>query len=775
MIDKTLGHYKILEKIGAGGMGVVYRARDLHLGRLAALKVLAWERISSPDRKRRFVQEAKAASALNHPHIITIYDISNEGGTDFIAMEYVEGDTLSRLIGSKGLPLNEALDYAVQIVDAIAKAHAAGIIHRDLKPGNIMITREGQVKVLDFGLAKLTEAGPSAEPDITHTAEPHTDAGIIMGTVAYMSPEQAEGEIVDARSDIFSLGSVLYEMVTGRSAFSGGTPLMIIDAIRHKSPILPGRLNPDCPPELERVIGKALEKDRELRYQTAADLIADLRRVKRDSDSGRSEAPSRSGRPVRAATRRKAVVKDWSGKQVRRLAVLPFENASTDPEMEYLSDGITESLINGLSQLPRLQVLARSTVFRFKGQSDPVEAARELDVRAILTGKVVQVRDTLIVSVELVDAESGSHMWGARYQRKAADILEVQDAIAQEISSQLHVRLTSEQKKRLGKRSTGNPEAYRLYLKGRYHWNKWSADGFRKSMEYYQKALQIDPDYALSYAGLADIYSSTTFTDAVGVAPVEQVSKAKEAALKALELDGSLAEAHTALADIKFSYDWEWAAAEKAFKRALELNPGWAHAHHRYSHLLIVLGRMNESLAASLRALELDPLDPEMSVHLAFHYFNARQYDEALESCRSAQEIDPNFHETYWMLGLAYGGKELFEEAITALRRGIALSGESAMERMALGYVYGRAGRKAEAEGILQELNELARRRHVSGYDFAVVYAGQGLKDRALESLERAYRERTNWMPYISVDPRLDSLRSDPRFQDLLRRLDLPG
>jgi serine/threonine protein kinase/tetratricopeptide (TPR) repeat protein len=772
LIGRKLGHYQIVEKIGAGGMGVVYKARDLHLERFAALKILPPEMVASPDRKLRFVQEAKAASALNHPNIITIYDISQEGGIDFIAMEYVEGETLAQMIAGKSLPLNDALAYAVQIAEAIAKAHAVGIVHRDLKPGNIMITHAGLVKVLDFGLAKLAESPQNGASGLTRSMEPSTDAGTVLGTVAYMSPEQAEGRKVDARSDIFSLGSLLYEMMTGRSAFVGGTSISILDAILHKDPIPPVRLNPDCPPGLELIIHKALEKDRELRYQTAFDLAADLKRLKRDFESG----PSGGTRPERQALafgphRR---TRSKGSKGVDQLAVLPFENTSADPDMEYLSDGITESLINNLSQLPRLQVMARSTVFRFKGQTDPVAAARQLNVRAVLTGKVMQHRDTLIVSVELVDAGSGSQLWGERYQRKVADIFEVQDTISREITNRLQVRLTSEQKKRLAKRPTVNMEAYQLYLKGRYFGNQWTAEGYRKSIEYFRRALQADPDYALAYAGLADAYSSLTSVELVGLSPMEQVPRAKEAALKALQLDDSLAEAHTSLAEVKLSYEWDWAAAEQEFRKAVELNPSSTNAYHRYSHLLVALGRMDESLTVSLRALELDPLDAEMGVHLAWHYYNARQYDKSIEACRATIAVDPNFHEIYWFLGLACEAKTMYEDATAALQKALELSGGSTVELAALGHVYGQAGEKVKAEHILDELVKLSQKQHVSGLNFALVYTGLGKTDSAIACLEKGCQERANWMPYIGVDPRFDALRHEPRFQDLLRKMNLP-
>jgi TolB-like protein/Tfp pilus assembly protein PilF len=584
-----------------------------------------------------------------------------------------------------------------------------------------------------------------------------------------MSPEQVRGEELDVRTDLFSFGVVLYEMATGREAFSGTTSGVIFEAILNRAPTPPLRLNPGLPAEMERIINKMLEKDRKLRYQTASDLRADLQRLKRDIDSGREAAlrgvaPSlRPGLPTRSGRARKAI---------DSLAVLPLANASADPDAEYLSDGITETLINNLSQLPKLRVIPRSMVFRYKGREvDPQTVGRELNVRAVLTGRVVQRGDTLNIQAELVDVVAESQLWGGQFQRKVSDIFAVQEEIAKEISEKLRLQLTGEEQKRLVKRHTVDAEAYQLYLKGRYHWSKRTEEGVKKGLEYFQLAIAKDPGYALAYAGLADSYNM------LGVyvgPPKEAFPRAKAAATKALQIDDTLTEAHTSLAVIKLHYEWVWLEAERAFKRALELNPTYAGAHDWYAEYLAAMGRTEEALGEVKRAQELDPLSLIINTDVGWHYYFQRRYDWAIEQLQKTLEMDPNFPPAHLFLGQVYVQLSRLEDANREFQKAISASGASPRYLAGLGYGYAQSGNTREAQNVLEDLRELSKRRYVSSFDIAAIYVGLGDKDQAFEWLQKAYEERSIFLIFLKVDPRLDPLRSDPRFQDLLRRMSFP-
>ncbi|HET9409892.1 MAG TPA: protein kinase [Candidatus Sulfotelmatobacter sp.] len=789
LIERTVSHYRILEKLGAGGMGVVYKAEDTRLHRFVALKFLPENVAHDPQMLERFRREARSASALNHAGICTIYDVGEEDGLAFIAMEFIDGVSLRDLLRGLPLPLSEILRIGIQIADALEFAHAEQIVHRDIKPANILVTKRGQAKILDFGLAKLIRKGfeTSGNDRSGEAAESTTTIGIIHGTPSYMSPEQVRGDNLDARTDIFSFGLLLYEMATGRRAYSGGTGGMIIEAVLTRSPDPVRTINPEISPQLEAIIAKALQKDRDQRYQSAADIAADLNLIARESDSGpRSAAGISISRPAAAGsfqsdaqTANNSTPQSGAMRSTRvsrvidSLAVLPFENATLDPEHEYLSDGIAASLINTLATVPRLRVMAQSTVFRYKGRRvDAQTVGRELNVRAVLMGRIMQSGESLRIGTELVDVASGSQLWGAQYDRKSGEIFAIQDDISEEISSKLKLKLTRAEKNRLTKRTTKDAEAYRLYLKGRHHWNRWTEDGFYKAIEYFENAVEQDLTYALASAGIADTYVLLGWNGYLP--PNDAFPKAKAASMRALRLDPDLGEARISLAAVLWLYDWKWQEAHAEFKRSLALNPAYPTGNHWYAEFLMTMGLHAEAVERMKDSQELDPLSLIISVAIAWAHYMGRHYDEALAQLHRTIEMEPNYPVTHWILGLLLRKLGRFDEAVVAGEMGVKLSGGSSLMNAALAQTFAAAGSREKALSILHELTAASGVRYVSPYYFAGIQVGLGEADRAIDYLEKAYAERSHWIIYLHIDPGLDALRPDPRFQDILRRIGLP-
>jgi serine/threonine protein kinase/tetratricopeptide (TPR) repeat protein len=789
LVGRSVGRYQILELLGRGGMGEIYKAKDSMLGRDVAIKVLSPTVSFDQDRLRRFEQEARAASALNHPNIITIHEFGEEGGIHFIASEFIEGQTLRRVM-SERMSSGAMLNIAIQIVDALGAAHKAGIVHRDIKPENIMVRPDGLVKVLDFGLAKLVErpVGPHANLTEASTIDwGRTETGVVMGTVSYMSPEQTRGQKLDARTDIFSLGVVLYEMIAGLSPFAHATPADVIASILEKEPPPLAHFTAEAPEGMEAIVRKTLRKNREERYQTAGELQTDLKRLKSGASvaalipANHDHVIGAFGRHCRiAALTLAALFAVIAGshhfsernKAIESIAVLPFINAGGDPETEYLADGITESVINGMTQLPNMIVRPRNSVFRYqRGDIDPQAAGRKLDVEAVLTGQVAPRGDEIIISLQLIDVRGNRQLWGARYQRRFADLLTLQAEISQEVSDNLRQQFRRSDQQPTAKRNTDNIEAYRAYLRGRHFWNKRSREGFEKAIKYYDEAIAIDPNYALAHAGLADCRLSMA---AYGLSPSgEGFLKAKEAAKKALTIDGALAEAHTSLAHIAWLHEWKWVEAEKGFKRAIELNPDYATAHHWYAVYLSVMARHDEALAEIKRAQALDPLSSIIDFAAARIYYFARQYDQAIEQSLKVIEMDPGYRVDPIWLRLAYEQRGLddkaFEVALKILKNRGAPPGDVAEFKE----TYAASGWR----GVWLKRRELVEKgavnKPVSPYFIAVIYVRLGDHDKSLEWLRKAYDRHSEHLVTLKVDPLLDPLRSDPRFQDLQRRMGL--
>ena len=829
---ELVAHYRIINRLGKGGMGEVFLAEDTKQhNRRVALKVLPPQLTSEEGRVRRFKHEARAILALNHPNILTIFEIGETETTHYIATEFIDGETLRQCLWRQSIKIDEALGIAIQVAMALEAAHAAGVVHRDIKPENIMLrhdrfVRDRFVKVLDFGLAKLTEHD-SRTSDAEAATITNTNPGTILGTTGYMSPEQAQGNEIDVRSDIFSLGVVLYEMVAGRAPFTGRTDSHIRVSIIDQQPPPLSQQSEEVPRQLDRIVAKALAKDRSKRYQTITDLKLDLEQLRAELSDPQQQTESihressktsagratvdrvRSADTTRILTRtvdgkaergfiqahKKAILLavavilavvagfayfKYSRPPINSVAILPFVNDSGDPNAEYLSDGITESIINSLSRLPGLKVMSRNAVFRFKGKNpDPQEVGRNLKVGAVLMGRLVKLNDRLIIKTELIDVTDGSQLWGAEYNKSLSDILLVQDEISRTISSKLELRLTGADEENLAKRFTTDAEAYELYLKGRYFWNKRGEVGLRNGIKYFQEAEQKDPNYALAYSGLADSYA--LLCDIGVVAPVTEMPHAKAAAQKAIDIDPNLAEGYTSRGFIKLAYDWDWLGAEADFKRGLELNPRYPTAHQWYASYLVQMGKFDRAKQEIEQAQQLDPLSPIISSNAGLYSYFEHRYDDAIAQYQKTLEIDPTFWVAHHYLGLAYAKKGMHSEAITELRSSLysptgplkpgAVENDPEVAA-SLGYAYGLAGQPAEAEAILSRLRALSQRRYVSGLYFAIVYTGLGDKDRAIEYLNKAFEDRHPGLVLIRVDPIFDNLRSDKRFQDLIKRFE---
>ncbi len=774
MIGQTISHYKILEKLGEGGMGVVYKAQDLELDRIVALKFLSPLLTADEAEKKRFEHEARAVSALDHPNICTFYELGKtERGQLFIAMAYYEGQTVKDRVKDRPLPLSEALDIALGIAHGLSKAHEKGVTHRDIKSENIIVTTESGVKIMDFGIAKIS--GASAL----------TKTGATLGTVPYMSPEQARGEKADHRSDIWSFGAVLYEMVTGLMPFKSEHHEAMVYLILNENPQPVTALRTGVPMELERIISKCLEKKASDRYQHMDEVIVDLRKVKVGSrtDGQKISAPQRfhwnrwylvGGAAVLIAVLLLLFFpkSNTSENTIHSIAVLPLENLSGDPEQEYFADGMTEALITNLAKISALRVISRTSVMHFKATKKTIpEIAKELNVDAIVEGSVQRSGDRVRITAQLLHAPMDRHLWADSYERDMTDVFALQTDVALAIVKEIHAKLTPQEETHLASAPAVNKEAYELYLKGRFYWNKRTKDGLNKAIEHFDQAIEKDPTYALAYAGLASSYA--LLPEYAGQHPEEVIPKAKAAATKALQFDGSLGEAFALLGLVKQQFEWDWEGAENEYKRSIELNPNYPTTHQWYSTCLRVQGRLEESLAEIKRAQELDPLSPIIDVNVAEVLYWMKLYDRAIEQLRKTLELSPDFPWAHRELGSIYEKQGKFEEAIAEFQKTRTLVGDSPFGLESLGHAYASAGRKSEAVKALNELVSMSKQGHWLSCQIAFVYAGLADKERALEWLQKAYDERNSELIYLKMEPLWVNLRSDLRFNEILKKINL--
>jgi serine/threonine protein kinase/Tfp pilus assembly protein PilF len=802
MIAESIAHYRIIKKLGAGGMGEVYLALDTKLDRKVALKVLRPDWVEEEHLKKRLLREAQAAAKLDHPNICAIYDVNEADSVTFIVMQYIEGESLAARMEHQPLDVRTALAIVEQAAEGLAEAHAHGVVHRDIKPHNMMLTPRGQLKILDFGLAKQIRSSDTVDHEAA-TATLLSSPGLVVGTMPYMSPEQVQGEPLDPSSDVFSLGVTLYEMLAGKHPFKHKSAAVTMSRILLGEPIPTEQFQAKVSPELQTLLSKMLRKDKALRYQSAEDLLTDLRQLPAklsatDSQADvtllKQSATKEKLADVLSKVRRHkwavlasalalillavGISRLLSTKQLDSLAILPFSYVSNDsqlmanPDREYLSDGMTESLINNLSQLASLRVIARSSVFSYKGKNlDAQTIGRQLNVRAVLVGGIKQEGHELTISVELMDVQDNRSLGILTYQRKTADIQNIQKEIASDVSEKLGLKLTGADQTQLAKTYTESGEAYEAYLKGRYHWNKRSDEGFKQATNFFMEAIAKDPNYALAYTGLADCY--TLRSDYGFFAPKEGYALAKGFATLALKNDESLAEAHTSLASIKAVTDWDWQGAENEYRRAIQLNPRYATAHHWYAAQLLLQGRLDQALQEIKTAQQLDPLSLGINKDFAVILLYARDYDKALEQCRKTLEIEPHFGVMSTYIAQIYELQQKYPEAIAELEKAHTADPNDSEITYALGQAYALIGRKDEALKISNELNQPAKQNVSLPKEAAYLYALLGEKERAIAILQKAAEDHYLPVAEVKTDPRLDELRKDPRVTELLQKIKL--
>ncbi len=774
------GRYQIIEELGKGGMGRVYKAHDTKIKEKIALKLIKPEIAKDKKTIERFGNELRLARKIRHKNVCGMFDLGEEKGTHYLTMEFVPGEDLRSSIRRFGqLPIGKSISIAKQICEGLAEAHRLGVVHRDLKSNNIMIDKEGNVRIMDFGIARSLEA------------KGITGAGVMIGTPEYMSPEQVEGKEVDQRSDIYSLGILLYEMVTGGVPFEGDTPFTIGVKQKSERPQNPKELNTQISDDLNRLILRCLEKEKVKRYQSAGEVRSDLTNIERGIPATDQVVSKKEPKTVKITEIKLKKLILYGGtaillilavvigislltrhpKTINSIAVLPFENIDNDPDMEYLCEGITDNLIDKLSQLKSLKkVIARSSVFRYKGKEiDPKIVGQELDVDALLMSRASQSGDELSISVELVKTVDNSHIWGNKYRRKIREILDVQKEISNAITENLRLKLTENEVKSLAQNYTENRDAFQAYLKGRYYWNKRTEENFYKAITCFNQAIEMDPNYALAYSGIADSYNM--LGSYACLPPKEAFPRAKQAATKALELDDKLAEAHTSLAFIESGFDWDFPSAENSFKNALDLNPNYSTAHFWYGYDLAEIGRMDEGLIELKRAQELDPLSLVINSHLAWLHYLSFDYESAIKQCKKVLEMDPNFAHVHAVLGRVYVQKSSFDLAIEEFQKAIDLSGSSRLYLAELGHTYALAGKADEAYKVLEELRKLSNEKYIDAFYMAMVYVGLGETDKAFNWLEKAFEDRAHGLTYLKIDPRFNRIRSDSRYKALLKKI----